>query len=63
MPKRKFDMIEYNKEYLKENYDNFTLKLRKDLKSSAQEKAKSIGLSLTAYIVSLIQKDLEGNDG
>lgn len=62
MPKKRFDMIEYNKQYLKDNYDNFTLKIRKEMKEAVKVRANQLGISSTAYIISLIQKDLDSTN-
>ena len=43
--------------YLKESRDKLTLNLPKGKKEEYKAKAESKGLSLTAYIVSLIESD------
>lgn len=43
--------------YKKEKRDSLTLSLPKGKKEEYRAKAESKGLSLTAYIVSLIEKD------
>jgi hypothetical protein len=43
--------------YLKESRDKLTLNLPKGKKDEYKAKAESKGLSLTAYIVSLIESD------
>ena len=65
--KERFNQLEYSREYSKnykkENYDRLNLQMPKGLKEKAREFAKEKrGLSsLNAYIVYLIQKDMEEN--
>lgn len=51
--KRKIASMKYNKE----KRDSLTLSLPKGKKEEYRAKAESKGLSLTAYIVSLIEND------
>lgn len=56
-------LAEYQKRYTKENYDLFQIKLKKGKKELIKQRAESLGLSMNAYIVGLIEKDMgEGND-
>lgn len=61
--KEKFNMLEYQKEYnkkfIKENYDTITLRLAKGKRETIKAKAESLSMSVNAYILSLINKDLE----
>ncbi len=46
--------------YLKEKVDTFVLRVPKGEKEKIQEYAKKEGKSLNAYIVDLIQRDMNG---
>lgn len=61
MKERKFDLIEYNKKFQKENYDVFHVKVKKGKKDLIKQRAESLGLSMNAYIVGLIEKDMREN--
>lgn len=45
--------------YRKEHLETLTLQLKKGTKETWKEQAKAKGLSLNAYISSLIKKDME----
>lgn len=45
--------------YLKEKVDSFRVYVPKGQKATIQARAREKGLSVNAYIVGLIQKDLE----
>lgn len=56
-----FVLSEYRSSYIKEHYDSIHVVLPKGRKEIISKKAKSAGMSLSAYILSLIEKDLEEN--
>ena len=49
-----FNKIKYNNEYNKQSYDRINLMTTKGKKSEWNEKAKSAGLSLNAYITQAV---------
>ena len=49
-----FNKIKYNNEYNKQSYDRISLMTTKGKKSEWNEKAKSAGLSLNAYITQAV---------
>lgn len=46
--------------YESANYDKVLLRLSKGERSKIKSRAESLGMSLNAYIVLLIEKDMEG---
>jgi predicted HicB family RNase H-like nuclease len=63
MNKERFNKYEYQKEYIKmyqkEMVENITVRVQKGQKDIIKAKAESLGMSVNAYILSLINKDLE----
>lgn len=45
--------------YVKNNYDRFLITVPKGRKEAYKERAEQTGMSLNAYIISLIEKDME----
>ena len=54
--KKAFDQIKYQNEFNKNRYDRITILVPKGKKAEWSEKAKSEGLSLTAWIVKHIEE-------
>ena len=61
MKKERFNQLEYTKNYIKENYDTLQVKIKKGKKDLIKQRAESLGLSMNAYIVGLIEKDMGEN--
>lgn len=59
--KSNFVKSDYNAAYLKEHYESIHVAVPKGKKASIKVKAESLGMSVNAYILSLINKDLEEN--
>lgn len=58
MKERKFNPAEYAQKYKKENYDSILVLAPKGKKEMLKQKATENGLSLNAFMVSLIEKAL-----
>lgn len=63
--KKKFDRYEYqlgyNKSFRKENYDHIGFNVPKGQREVIKARAESLGMSVNAYMVHLIKKDMEEN--
>lgn len=47
--------------YIKENMDRFNLQMKKGEKEKYQRFAQSKGLSMTAWIIGLMEKDMQND--
>lgn len=45
--------------YIKNNYDSYTIRFKRGDKEKIKARAESLNMSLNAYIVALIEKDME----
>ena len=52
-----FDKDKYDRQYKKDNFDNFSFYAPKGLKEQAQSKAESLGMKLSEYLRYLIEED------
>lgn len=59
MKERTFNHAEYTKKFVKEHYETITIRLEKGKRELVKQQAESLGMSVNAYILSLINKDLE----
>lgn len=56
MENEKFNQTKYQNDFIRENYDRFSLILPKGLKKILQEEAKEKGMSLNAFVFDAIEK-------
>lgn len=54
--KEKFNQISYQNQYNKEKYDRIVIMAKKGRKAELREKAKQQGLSLSNYLLNIIDK-------
>lgn len=56
---KEFNQIAYQNDYKREKYDRMELLLPKGRKEILKKKAKAAGVSMSEYINSLLEKDLQ----
>lgn len=56
---KEFNQIAYQNDYKREKYDRMELLLPKGRKEILKKKAKAAGVSMSEYINSLLEKELE----
>lgn len=47
------------RKYIEKNYDRFNMQMKKGLKEKYRNHAQKKGMSLNAYIIYLLEKDME----
>lgn len=61
MKKERFNQMEYNSQYQKNNYERVVIIVKKGQKEKIKARAEALNMSTNAYITSLIEKDMEEN--
>lgn len=56
---KKFDQMQYIREYNEKNYVRMDMRVKPEVKQKAKDRMSELGISLASYVTKLIQEDFE----